>query len=50
MRVRVLLSCVKSRVQLGVFTAFFYFIGTLVSIVAHILLWGAMNRQNNASW
>ena len=50
MHVRVLLSCVELRVQLGVFTVYFSFISTLASIVAHILLWEAMNRQNNANW
>ena len=49
MRVRVL-SSVELRVQLGVFTVYFSFIGTLVSIVVHFLLWEAMNRQNNANW
>ena len=50
MRVRVLLSCVKLRIQPGVFTVYFSFIGALVSFATHILLWQAMNRQNNANW
>ena len=50
MRVRVLLSCVELRVQLGVFTVLFFIYRHTFAIVAHILLWEAMNRQNNASW